>query len=110
MAGEKKGLDRIWGASWITGHVADETKLWYIVPGQLQDDGPILDEDAFRTPEAMTRMAAQVSIRRSATAPISDIDRMGQPSSEQAHCEISETRDGSGTLTIAFLLPSTSHW
>ena len=67
MAGEKKGLDRIWGASlssalnfWITGHVADETKLWYIVPGQLQDDGPILDEDAFRTPEAMTHYSAAV--------------------------------------------------
>ena len=84
MAGEKKGLDRIWDASlssalnfWITGHVADETKLWYIVPGhgyrkfstlshhsqvtwQLQDDGPILDEDVFRTPEAMTHYSAAV--------------------------------------------------
>ena len=62
---------------WITGHVADETKLWYIVPGhgyrkfstlshhsqvtwQLQDDGPILDEDVFRTPEAMTHYSAAV--------------------------------------------------
>ena len=84
MAGEKKGLERIWDATlssalnfWITGHVADETKLWYTVPGhgyrkfstlshhsqvtwQLQDDGPILDEDVFRTPEAMTHYSAAV--------------------------------------------------
>ena len=84
MAGQEKGLERIWEASlssalnfWITSHVADETKLWYIVPGhgyrkystlshhsqvtwQLQEDGPIFDEDVFRTPEAMKHYSAAV--------------------------------------------------
>ena len=84
MQGTRQGLDRIRDASlisplnfWITSHVADETKLWYIVRGhgyrkfstlshhsqvswQLEDHGPIYDEDVVRTPEAMANNTSAV--------------------------------------------------
>ena len=83
--GATRGLDRICSESlrrplkfWITGHVADETKLWYIINGYVYRKFPTLsyhtqvawrdgdataaihDEDVVRPPRAMTKYTAAV--------------------------------------------------
>ena len=82
MDGTARGLRRIRDASlvnplkfWITGHVADETKLWYILNGYgyrkfstlshhtqvtWSDEGGVHDEDVIRPPRAVSNSTAAV--------------------------------------------------